>query len=702
MAWRLLCVCVILVWLWGIDGTETVPSRNQKLLRLKEQYLCNKSIKIERSVRINDYLDIHEINNPVNELPVKSSEIRNHGAEAVKRSDHLKIVTNDFSGPLFASVEFFLSTDYPDLGHPISYLLNQSVQVVNIKRREDAQNVYPDSITNPPDRQLSTSVDTSSPTKTEAPKITSDMAEVIAGEVDDFKDGDLKEVEIGEQKVLLVKEDGHFYAIGNKCSHYGAPLNKGAYCKGIVRCPWHGACFNIKTGDIEDFPGLDSVPKFPVEIRDGKVVVKADPAALASAKRVKPMVRKSSDNNKTVVLVGGGPASLVCAETLRQKGYTGRIVLVSKENCLPYDRIKLSKAMSIKPEEIALRNQQFYDDHDIELFLSKEVIRVAPEDKEIQLNDGFHMKYDTLLIATGGQPRQLPIPGSDLKNVYSLRTPQDANSIAENAQGKNVVIMGSSFIGMEVAAFLADKAASVSVVDLVRVPFQLTLGEELGTHMKQMHEGKGVKFYFETSVKEFNGEDGVLTEAVLANGTVLPADVCVMGVGVVPATGFLKESGLELTPRGFVSVNKNMKTNLPDIYAAGDIVEFPLFTAGDQQVNIQHWQMAQQHGRIAGLSIAGKPQDIRSVPYFWTVQYGKSIRYTGYAYGYDNIVLHGDVDDNKFVAYYTKNDKVVAVASLGWDPIVSQAAELMSKGGTIDKDEIKDEPDIWVARLKSF
>ncbi|XP_059141402.1 apoptosis-inducing factor 3-like isoform X1 [Physella acuta] len=577
------------------------------------------------------------------------------------------------------------------------------VQVVNIKRREDALNVYPDSITNQSERPLSTSTDqkntTSTDTTDSAVTQSGNMIEAVVGEAKDFKDGHMQEVEVGDQKVLLVKEDGSFYAIGNKCTHYGAPLSKGAYCKGVVRCPWHGACFNVKTGDIEDFPGLDSVQKFQVEVKDGKVLVRADPAALENSKRVKPMVKKSSDNNKSVVLIGGGPASVVCAETLRQEGFTGKIVLVTRETALPYDRIKLSKALSIKPEEIALRNKDFYDSHDIELKLNTEVTKIVPSEKKVELQDGHSLKYDTLVIATGGQPRLLPIPGADLKNVYTLRTPQDANAIAENSHGKNVVIMGSSFIGMEVAAFLADKAASVSVVDLVQVPFQLTLGQELGTHMKQMHEGKGVKFYFDTSVKEFKGEDGKLTEAVLANGTVLPADVCVMGVGVVPATNFLKDSGLELTPRGFVTVNKNMRTNIPDIYAAGDIVEFPLFIANNQQANVQHWQMAHQHGKIAGLSIAGKAQDIHSVPYFWTVQYGKSIRYAGYGPGYDDIILHGDVDDNKFVAFYTKNETVVAVASLGWDPIVSQAAELMSKGGVIKKDDIKSDPDNWVSKL---
>ncbi|BFZ18859.1 hypothetical protein BsWGS_21898 [Bradybaena similaris] len=577
----------------------------------------------------------------------------------------------------------------------------QTVKVVNIKKREDAQSVYPDTPSEQPTRPVSITSEQKSPAadSDSNKQFPEDMIEAVVGSVGDFKDGQMQEVDVGDKKVLLVKEDGQFYAVSSKCTHYGAPLAKGAYCKGIVRCPWHGACFNVKTGDIEDFPGLDSLQKYQVEVKDGKVVVKANPAALESSKRVKSAVKRSADNKKTVVLVGGGPATLVCAETLRQEGYTGRIILVSQEEHLPYDRIKLSKALNSKPAEITLRSQEFYDQNGIELMLGKQVTKLLPDEKKVVLEDGQSVSYDVLVLATGGKPRILPVPGSDLKNVYLLRTPKDANAIAENSQGKNVVIIGSSFIGMEVTAFLADKAASVSVVDLVQVPFQLTLGNQIGKYMQKLHEEKGVQFHFETSVKELHGDDGHLKQAELANGTTLPADVCVMGVGVVPATDFLKDSGLNLTSRGFISVDKHMRTNLADVYAAGDIVEFPLFTVDNQNVNIQHWQMAHQHGRIAGLSIAGKAQEIRSVPYFWTMQYGKSIRYTGYGPGYDDVILHGDLNENKFVAYYTKNDKVVAVASLGWDPIVSQAAELMSKGGTISKDEIKSDPDNWVSRL---
>lgn len=548
-----------------------------------------------------------------------------------------------------------------------------------------------------PNRTFSTS--STSPSVGNSTGTLTNMIEAVVGKVGDFKDGEMKEVDVGDQKALLVKEGGEFHAVSHKCTHYGAPLSKGSYSQGVVRCPWHGACFNIKTGDIEDFPGLDSLHKFQVEVRGEDVVIKADPASFENFRKVKPMVKKAGDNKKTVLLVGGGPATVVCAETLRQEGFTGRVVLVSQEEHLPYDRIKLSKAMSIKPEEIALRKQDFYDNSDIELKLGQQVTKVSTSDKNVTLSSGENLAYDTLVLATGGTPRRLPIPGLDLNNVFMLRTPTDANSIAEKAAGKNVVIVGSSFIGIEVASFLADKVSSVSVISPSSLPLTRVFGPEIGDWLRKLHESKGVKFHFETSVKEFQGEGGQLSKAVLANGTVLDADVAILGVGVVPATDFLKESGLNMTSRGFISVNKKMETNMPGVYAAGDIVEFPLFTAGDQQSNVQHWQMAHQHGRIAGLNIAGKATDVHSVPYFWTVQYGKSIRYTGYGPGYDDVTVHGNMDEGKFLAYYTKGEQVVAVGSLGWDPVVSQAAQLMNNGGSISKSEIKSEPSSWTSRL---
>ncbi|KAK3582946.1 hypothetical protein CHS0354_019953 [Potamilus streckersoni] len=526
-----------------------------------------------------------------------------------------------------------------------------------------------------------------------------DQIEAVVCGVDELKDGEMREVDVGGEKALLVKQGSEFYAIGAKCTHYGAPLSKGVLCNGRVRCPWHGACFNVKTGDIEEFPGLDSLPKFQVEVSNGKVKIRADKSALATSKRQKAMCKASAVNQKSVVIIGGGPASVSCVETLRQEGFQGKITLVSKDKYLPYDRIKLSKAMDTAPEAIALRNKDFYSSNDITVQTNKEVKSVSASSKSVKFADGSSLKFDSLLIATGGRPRVLPIPGADLKNVYILRTPDDANAIAQNAKGKKVVIIGSSFIGLEVAAFMSGKAQSVDVIARGTEPLENVFGREIGSMLRKMHEEKGVKFHFESGIKEFLGKNGFVSEAVLSNGTKLPADVCILGVGVVPATEFLKDSGIKMTDRGFIPVNQFMQTDQPDIFAAGDIVEFPLFTVGGKDVNIQHWQMAHAHGRNAALNIVGKKHGIKSVPFFWTVMYGKSVRYTGYGPGYDDVVVHGEINAQKFVAFYTKGNEVVAVASMNFDPIVSQAAEMMQAGKKIMKSDVLKDPTAWLGKL---
>eukprot|EP00105_Crassostrea_gigas_P007010 XP_011421115.1 PREDICTED: apoptosis-inducing factor 3 isoform X2 [Crassostrea gigas] len=537
------------------------------------------------------------------------------------------------------------------------------------------------------------------------PEPEEDMADTVSGMVcneSDLKDGDMKEFDLGEGKVLIVREGSEFYALGTKCSHYGAPLVNGSHCKGRVRCPWHGACFSVKTGDIEDFPGLDSIPKFKVEVDGGKVKVTAKKSALADPKVQRTMCKASKSSDKKVLIIGGGPSSVKCAETLRQEGFTGEITIATQENNLPYDRPKLSKAMDITADKIALRNADFYSKADITILKQKQATAVDVSNKTVTFQDGSSVPYTSLVIATGGRPRMLPIPGTDLQNVYQLRTPEDANQIAERAAGKNVVIIGSSFIGMEVAACLVETARSVSVLVRGKVPFQNILGLKLGAVLKKMHEDNGVKFYFERGIKEFVGSDGKVTEAVLSDDTRLPADLCIMGVGVVPATDFIKGSGVEMTDRGFLPVNKMMQTNQPDVYATGDIVEFPLFSVGDKNVNIQHWQMAHAHGKTAALGILGKDEPIRSVPFFWTVQYKKSIRYTGYGPGYDDIIVHGDLEAPKFIAYYTKGDEVIAAASLNFDPYVARLADLMLAGEKVLKSEVQLSADGWMSKFEKL
>ncbi|XP_075710288.1 apoptosis-inducing factor 3-like [Rhinoderma darwinii] len=504
----------------------------------------------------------------------------------------------------------------------------------------------------------------------------------------DMKDGEMREFQVQGQSILLVKNNGVFSAVGNKCSHYGAPLSKGVLVGDRVRCPWHGACFNVRNGDIEEFPGLDSLPCYKVTVENGSVCIVTSKKALESVKRVKSMSSRSTGDRSTVVIIGTGPAGLVCAETLRQEGYTGRIVMVTREKHIPYDRTKLSKAMNATAVEIYLRPTEFYKEHDIEVLTEKEAVSISTDEAKVKFKDGSVLQYSQLLIATGSRPRELKCPGSTLQNVFYLRSPEDAHAISEAATGKNVVVMGSSFIGIEVAAFLADKASSVSVIGKSDVPFQVVLGTQVGEVAMKMLKKHGVNFYMRTEAREIRGSNGQVKEVMLRNGTPLPADVVVAGIGVTPVSNFLKGSRVAKDTKGAIYVDQFMRTSVPDVYAAGDVVSFPLAMMDGHRANIGHWQMAHSHGRIAALNMLNKQVPVTSVPFFWTSLLGKSIRYAGYGEGYTEIVMKGTLEELKFLAFYLKDDLVVAVSSMNFDPVVSQVAEIICSGKRITKKDV--------------
>ncbi|XP_065843953.1 apoptosis-inducing factor 3-like [Oscarella lobularis] len=504
----------------------------------------------------------------------------------------------------------------------------------------------------------------------------------------DLKDGEMRQVELsGGGKALLVYQNGVYSAIGHKCTHYGAPLVKGALGDGRVRCPWHGACFNVLTGDIEDFPGLDGLACYSVQLEDGDIVLKASPETLKSHKRTMTMSHMNTEeDSRLFLLIGGGGASAVCAETLRQKGFKGRIVLATREADCPYDRPKLTKAMTAKSESIQLRSSEFYKENGIEIQVSKEAVGLDLTSKSVSFSDGSTIKYDKLMIGTGGSPKKLDLPGEDLQNVFQLRTPENANQIISRIEGKNFVVIGSSFIGMEVAASTVGKAKSVTVIGRSEVPFARVLGPEIGKAILKMHIDKGVRFIPNAKVEGFSGNDGNLT-GVIVNGETLPAEVCLVGAGVVPSTGFLKETGIPLSDVGNIIVDRGMKA-LDDVYAGGDIVEFPLPLI-DESVNIGHWQIACAHGRIAAQSMLGQRAEFNSVPFFWTQMFGKSLRYCGYAKSFDTLLTHGDVEELKFAAFYARDGKVTAVASMNMDPVASRAAEILSQGRALTPEEMR-------------
>lgn len=523
-----------------------------------------------------------------------------------------------------------------------------------------------------------------------------DVVTAVVCQESDLQDGQMKEVEVEDQKVLLVRTQGQYRAVGGKCSHYGAPLIKGVLLGDRVRCPFHGACFNVKTGDIEEYPGLDSLPSYKVRVEDGKVFVSIDKRTLKLTKRVREMSCRVPGINHTILLIGGGPASLVCAETLRQNKYEGRVILATKDALPPFDKPKISKAMNLDCNDVLLRQIEFFQQHDIELWMQKEAVSVDTKEKTVRFNDGTVQHYDQLLISTGCRARPLSCPGSHLEGVRLLESYKDAKEIHLSSVGHRAVIVGASFIGMEVAAYLSDKAAHVAMIGNSEYPFERSLGPEIGKMTKQMLEENNVKFYMNDQIEEIRGENGKVKQVVLKSGAILEADVVIAGIGVIPNTEFLKGSQVEVNNRSAVVIDKFMRTNVPDVFGAGDVVAFPLRIRGDQRVNIGHWQLAHAHGRAAALNMLQNHTRIDSVPFFWTVLLGKSVRYAGYGEGYTEIIFKGKVEDRKFLAFYIKDDIVVAAASLMFDPAVSRLADMMSCGQVITKAQAQSDDLSWL------
>ncbi|KFR13667.1 Apoptosis-inducing factor 3, partial [Opisthocomus hoazin] len=503
--------------------------------------------------------------------------------------------------------------------------------------------------------------------------------------------------------VLLVRNRKEFSALGSKCPHSGAPLSKGALKGERLRCPWHGACFNIKTGDIEEYPALDCLPCFKVTVEDGKVFVTAKKKVLTLPAVTKheqhlglsDTSRRCLLNQETVLLLGGGVAALVCAETLRQEGFTGRIIMATKEKHAPYDKPKLTKEMNLKAEDIYLRKPEFLRAHSIELWTEKEAVSVDFQKQKVRFMDGSSQKYNQLLIATGSHSSSLKVPGADLQNVCVLQTPEDSSKILELATGKNLVIAGASFIGtrLEAKPGFQQPAAARDANETSLQPGAAATRCLPGEYSKQlplpfqMLQNKGVKFYMKTELCELKGKDGKVTEAVLASGEKLPADVVVVGIGAFPSSAFLKDTSIARDDRGAILVDLHMQTNIPKVFAAGDVVSFPVALLHGERSSIHHQQVAEAHGHVAALNMLKKGKELHTVPFFWTTMLGKSIRYAGCGNGYTDTVVKGSLEQQKFLIFYIRDGFVTAAASLNCDPMVALIAEVLYSGRQISKEE---------------
>ncbi|MDF5722784.1 MAG: FAD-dependent oxidoreductase [Rhizonema sp. PD37] len=500
--------------------------------------------------------------------------------------------------------------------------------------------------------------------------------EAVVAKVNDFPDGEKRQVSVGETDVLLIHVNGRFHALAAYCTHYQAPLAEGVLSGDCIVCPWHNAYFQITTGDQKEPPGLDSLPCYQVRVEGEDVIVSVPEKA--SDSRTPAMAEYNSDTDgRTFVILGAGAAGAHAAEALRTVGYQGRIVMVTREDELPYDRTWLSKDYfngEVPREKMPLRSPEFYKQNNIEVLLNKQAVHVDAKAKTITFEDDDTLNYDALLLATGGQPKKLNVEGADLTNVFTFRSFADSDRIlAAASQAKQAVVIGSSFIGMEIASGLTQKGVKVTVVSSESLPFQKILGEELGRVFQQVHQENGVIFQPGMKVTQIEGKDKV-EAVILDNGERLLADMVVVGIGVQPATDFL--AGVDLHPKDKSVPVDEYLCAADGLYAAGDIARFPDLQT-HETMRVEHWRVAAQQGRIAAYNMAGIPTQFRTVPVFWTMQFEFPLRYVGHAEQWDEIIVDGDLRHREFIVYYVKDNQVLAAASSKRDTEMAAIAELM-------------------------
>jgi NADPH-dependent 2,4-dienoyl-CoA reductase/sulfur reductase-like enzyme/nitrite reductase/ring-hydroxylating ferredoxin subunit len=465
-------------------------------------------------------------------------------------------------------------------------------------------------------------------------------------------DGAMLAGHVGDEPVLLARRGEEIFAVGAVCTHYGAPLADGLMVGDSVRCPWHHACFSLRTGEALRAPALTSLPCFDVEQADGVVRVRGRRAP--APRRTLPSRAGVPD---AIVIVGGGAAGQAAAETLRREGYAGRLTMLSADAAPPYDRPNLSKgflAGSSPDSANPLRPAEFYRAEDIALKLNAHVGAIDTSRRHVELTDGTRYSYDTLLLATGAAPVRLGA-GDDLPHVHYLRSLADSHALsAEAVAGRRAVVIGASFIGLEVAASLRARRVEVDVVAPETIPMRRILGDELGERIRKLHEQHGVAFHLGTTATAMDA--GGVT---LKTGEVLRADFIVAGIGVRPALQLAEQAGLELD-RG-VKVDGYLATSVPGIYAAGDIARWPDRLTGEA-IRVEHWVVAERQGQTAARNMLGRRERFDCVPFFWTEQYDFSLAYVGHAENWEHVEIDGKVEAGDCTAIYRRGGKALAVA----------------------------------------
>jgi NADPH-dependent 2,4-dienoyl-CoA reductase/sulfur reductase-like enzyme/nitrite reductase/ring-hydroxylating ferredoxin subunit len=485
-------------------------------------------------------------------------------------------------------------------------------------------------------------------------RATVDLSKGVAASA--LSEGSLILGRVGDQDVVLARSGSELFAVRAQCSHYRGPLVEGLVVGDTVRCPWHHACFSLRTGEALRAPALDRIACWRVEREGDRIFVreKLPDAPPAPSPRQRP---------SSVVIVGGGAAGVAAAEMLRRHRYEGPLTLISADTDPPVDRPNLSKdflAGQAQDDWIPLYPDDFYAEYHIELVLGRRVMSIDPVHQTVHLDDGSSRTYGSLLLATGAEPVRLPIPGAADDQVHYLRSFADSRAIVQRtATARQVVVVGASFIGLEVAASLRARGIAVDVVAPDTVPLERVMGLEVGRFVQSLHEAQGVTFHLGQTVARVDGRT-----VTLSGGDTLKSDFLVVGVGVRPAVAIAEQAGLAMD-RG-ITVNEYLETSAAGIYAAGDIARWPDARTGEH-IRVEHWVVAERQGQVAARNMLGARERFDAVPFFWSQHYHVAINYVGHAERWDEVSIDGSLEARDCAVEYRRGGRTLAVATIGRD-----------------------------------
>jgi len=497
----------------------------------------------------------------------------------------------------------------------------------------------------------------------------------------EIEEGRCRLFEYGQDRVLVYRSDDAFTAVPAECTHHGETLDEGMIVEHVLTCPWHGSRFDLSSASCQSPPALHDLQQFDTKIKDGVLLLKR-----RKPEDISVQLRKESG---TYLVIGNGAAGLAAAVTLRREGFDGRLIIITAELYLPYDRTRLSKSYLSGDSDrniIFFSSDEYFSRMRIELLMGRQVAQVDPKEKQVVFMDGDYLLYDKVLIATGSIPRTPLIPGTDLRSFFLLRSLRDADYIAEAVKSaEKALIIGAGFIGLETAAVLRERGLEVHVVAPERVPLADVFGKRIGERLKKLHEQRGVHFHLGKAVTLLRGE-GRIQFAELSDESVLEVDMVVCGIGAVPAVHFLEDAGI--VENGAVPVDEQMCTSVEGIYAAGDIALVQDAITGTRR-RVEHWTEAVQQGQHAARCMLGSMEPYRAISSFWTRQYDYLIRFSGYVPKARKVMFRGDVENGEFIAAYYRRGRLCAVCGIGREHEFMTLHHMLRDGAPIGKKDMK-------------